>query len=174
MNLNQAITWARGRYGVNVNKTSNTELVVAYKTPNGKRSFIVAKHDPVTLIGKLTNGYSDPAHRGQGVGTALRAVATWILYLAGYEKIKHQGVNREGLVGPNEYPISTRIMRKHLGFKRYRRNEPAEPSNSYSHKGSPSGEYGYNSVWRVANKSVRKLKTAVRKSVTKLKKRSSP
>lgn len=170
MNLNSAIIWARNRYGVNVSKNSNAQFTVAYKTPDGKRSYIEVKHNASAMTGNLASGYSNPFHRGQGIGTALRAVATWILYLSGYRTIKHQGVNQSNLVGPNEYPITTRLVRKHLGFKRYRKNEPNKPSNEYSHKGSPRGELGYNSRWTPNKLSVMRLKRTVRKSVHKLKK----
>lgn len=170
MSLNWAMNWAKTRYGVNVRKNSNTQFTVAYRTPNGKESYITAKHNPETVQATLASGYSDPNHRGQGLGTALRAIATWILYLGGYQTIRHQGVNKEGLVGPNEYPISTKIVRKHLGFRRFRKNEPEKPSNQYSHKGSPSGEFGYNSKWVPNRRSVMTLKKTVRKSTLKLKK----
>jgi hypothetical protein len=170
MNLNTAIIWARKTYGVNVNKNSNSNFTVAFKTSNGARSYIKVTHDPEKMNGKLANGFSDPGHRGMGVGTALRALATWILYIAGYHSIKHQGVNKESLVGPNQYPVSTKLVRKHIGFKRYRRNEPNEPSNNYSHKGSPSGEFGYNSKWTPNRRAVLTLKKTVRKSVPKLRK----
>lgn len=171
MNLNTAIKWARSRYGVNINRNSDGIFTVAYKTPNGKRSYITVYFDDYEGTSSLANGYSDPGHRGQGIGTALRAVATWILYLSGYKNINHQGVNKEGLVGANQFPISTRLVRKHLGFKRNRENEPNKPSNQYSHKGSPQGEYGYSSKWKPNRRSVMTLKRTVRKSTGKLKKR---
>ena len=170
MNLNKAITWARQTYGVNVNKNSNSNFTVAFKTSNGARSYIKVLHNSDNMSGNLSNGFSDPRHRGMGVGTALRALATWILYIAGYHSIKHQGVNKENLVGPNQYPVSTKLVRKHLGFKRYRRNEPNQPSNTYSHKGSPGGEFGYNSKWSPNRNAVLILKRTVRKSVPKLRK----
>lgn len=170
MNVNSIISSLKNRYGVSLTKNSNTQFTVAYKTPNGKRSYIIVEHDYDNGTSKLSNGYSDPSHRGRGVGTALRAVATWILHLAGYKNIKHQGINKEKLTGPNQYPISTVIVRKHIGFKRYRRNEPSVPSNTYARKGSPRGNVGYNSKWNPNKRSVMKLKRTVRKSTIKLKK----
>jgi len=107
--------------GIHIQKLPNDEFYVAY-VANGKGSYILVSMNPKTKQATLTRGGSNVAHRGQGVATALRAIAIYILHAGGYQRVHHLGINSNNLVPWGNDPISTRIVRKHLGFVKTKNN----------------------------------------------------
>jgi len=170
MSLNKILKLHRDNFknnGIRVFSDGPRRFRVSYSKNTPIPSYISVVHKPDKLTAKLNSGFTHPKHRGKGLGTLLRAIAMRLLYLAGYKRVKHQGVNIEHLVGPNQYPISTSIVRKHLGFKPGNINEPNEPNNIYARTHSPRGPTGYNSTWKRKNRSsVLKLKRTIAKART--------
>jgi len=161
MNINKALGTIRFTpLGIHTKKTASDEFIIAY-IANGKGSYIKVSHVPQTRTAYLAKGYTDPSHRRLGIATALRAYAMWVLYLSGYKTVHHWGVNVENLVNPSKnYPISTSIVRKHLGFvKPNRTKEPNKPRKNY---------LVYNSVWTPSANALRKLTGTISNSIKKL------
>jgi hypothetical protein len=139
--------------------------VIKYKNPdmfnivygNGNRkSNIRVSTNPYKMKANLYGGGTHPNNRGKGVGLALRTFATALLRNAGYRTVKHQGINMQNRNNASRkktgnLPISTHIVRKHLGFIPFR-NAP-----------------NYISVWNKSSTwGMAKLKNAERLSRNKL------
>jgi len=136
--------------GVRVKKYGPDSFGVEY----GNSTNIRVTTRPDLLTGNLSGGGTHPNNRNKGIATALRTFATAILRNAGFVKVRHQGIfvgntnrNRTGGV-----PITTHIVRKHLGFR------PVKGSNA---------NLTYRSVW-TPNKYPKKLKNAEQRSRNKL------
>lgn len=106
-----------GPIGVHIQKVPNDEFYVAY-IANGKASYIRVALNPAAKQATLSSGASNKAHREKGVATALRAIAMFLLHSGGYQRVHHLGINANNLVPWGNEPISTRIVRKSLGFKK--------------------------------------------------------
>ena len=137
--------------GVSVNKyTSPNYFDVTYGN-----SLIIVETRPDLLSANLANGTTHPNNRGKGIATMLRTFATAILRNAGFVKIRHQGAffsnTNENKTGG--LPITTHIVRKHLGFR------PVKGSNNNGN---------YRSVWRPNNKRKKKLERAEKMSKNRL------
>ena len=137
--------------GVSVNKyTSPNYFDVTYGN-----SLIIVETRPHKLSATLANGSTHPNNRGQGIATMLRTFATAILRNAGFVKIRHQGAffsnTNEKKTGG--LPITTHIVRKHLGF------HPVRGSNANGN---------YRSVWRPNNIGTKKLKRSEKLSRNRL------
>ena len=145
MNLNTALRAYNSRLsplGIHTKKLANGAFMVGY-VGNGKGSYIIVGHEPNKRTARLAKGYSDPAHRGLRIGTALRAYATWILYMSGYQKVTHAGVNKENQTNQSKnYPITTSLVRKHLGYSKL--NEAGHPKEPNTPKFT---HMFYRSVW---------------------------
>ena len=137
--------------GVSVNKyTSPNYFDVMYGN-----SIIIVETRPHKLSATLANGSTHPNNRGKGIATMLRTFATAILRNAGFVKIRHQGAffsntNKNKTGG---LPITTHIVRKHLGF------HPVRGSNANGN---------YRSVWRPNNIGKKKLKRSEKLSRNRL------
>ena len=137
--------------GVSVNKyTSPNYFDVTYGN-----SLIIVETRPHKLSATLANGYTHQNNRGKGIATMLRTFATAILRNAGFVKIRHQGVffsntNKNKTGG---LPITTHIVRKHLGF------HPVRGSNANGN---------YRSVWRPNNIGKKRLKRSEKLSRNRL------
>jgi len=136
--------------GVRVKKYGPDSFSVEY----GNSTHIRVTTRPDLLTGNLSGGGTQPNNRNKGIATALRTFATAILRNAGFVKVRHQGIflsntntNKTGGV-----PITTHIVRKHLGFRRV--------------KGSNANRT-YRSVW-TPNGYPKKLKNAEQRSRNKL------
>lgn len=164
MNLNTALRVYNSRLspvGIHTKKLPDGSFMVGY-VGNGKGSYIIIGHEPNNRTARLAKGYSDPAHRGLRIGTALRAYALWILYMSGYQKVIHAGVNKENLTNQSKnYPITTHIVRKHLGFERH--NETGFPKEPNTPK---SSHIFYRSTW---TPTPAKLKVVMRTMTNSLK-----
>lgn len=70
---------------------------------------------------EIIEGKTYGNYRSQQLGRILRALVTkGVINVGKYNKITHEGANLEGMIKPNNKnrrPISTRIVRNHLGFK---------------------------------------------------------
>lgn len=156
MNMNSAIRAFNNEMvplGVHSQKINNKQFIVAL-IANGKGSYIKVFHEPSNRTATLATGFTDPAHRGKGVGAALRAQAMRILYTSGYKKVTHLGLNIEN-IAPGNYPVSTKIVRGRLGFK-INPNRPHEPVNA------PKKGHGfYYSVWTPSTNTIRQLANAI-------------
>lgn len=129
--------------GVKVNKYANPNYFsVKYGNSN-----IFVETRPSQLSANLTNGGTHPNNRGKGIATMLRTFATAILRNAGFVKIRHQGAffSNTNTNKTGGLPITTHIVRKHLGFR------PVSGTNS---------NRTYVSVWRPNNKRKKKLQSA--------------
>lgn len=137
--------------GVSVNKyTSPNYFDVTYGN-----SLIIVETRPHKLSATLANGYTHQNNRGKGIATMLRTFATAILRNAGFVKIRHQGAffsntNKNKTGG---LPITTHIVRKHLGF------HPVRGSNANGN---------YRSVWRPNNIGKKRLKRSEKLSRNRL------
>jgi hypothetical protein len=124
---------------------------------NGNRKSIIGVDvNPYLLSANLARGHTHPNNREKGIALALRTFATVLLRNAGYVKIRHQGVNFQNRNNASRaktgsLPISTHIVRKHLGFTRL--------GNASNHR----------SIWRNTPDRLAKLKNAERLSRNKLK-----
>ena len=140
--------------GVRVIKQGPNAFNVEYG--NGNRiSAIRVSTNPYYLSGNLTSGETHTNNRGKGIGLALRTFAVAVLRNAGFVKVRHQGVtfqnrNNESRKKTGHLPISTHIVRKHLGFR--------PVGNAENHR----------SIWRGNSQRLAKLKTAERVSRNKL------
>ena len=137
--------------GVSVRKyTSPNYFDVTYGN-----SLIIVETRPHKLSATLANGYTHQNNRGKGIATMLRTFATAILRNAGFVKIRHQGAffsntNKNKTGG---LPITTHIVRKHLGF------HPVRGSNANGN---------YRSVWRPNNIGKKRLKRSEKLSRNRL------
>jgi hypothetical protein len=133
------------------------EFTVSYKTRanNGTniRSYIGVKYNKANKTAELTHGRTHNKHQKKYIGSALRAIATWMLYKSKYKLIKHSGSNIEFMVKePNKnYPYSTRIVRK-MG---YAPNTPNKPSGKTAI---------YYSFWRPTPAAIANLERAMLKA----------
>mgnify|MGYP003336165679 CR=1 FL=1 len=117
--MNNAIRNLKSRLepiGIHIQKFPNDEFVVAY-IANGKGSYIKVSMHPAAKTAVLSSGATHENHRQKGVGTALRALAMYILHAGGYRRVHHLGINGESLAPPGAPPYSTHLVRKYLGFK---------------------------------------------------------
>ena len=138
--------------GVRVEKNGLDGFYVTYGKSN-----IRVETRPDLLTGNLSGGGTHPNNRNKGVATALRTFATAILRNAGFLKVRHQGVflSNTNRSRTGDLPITTHIVRKHLGFV------PVKGSNANGN---------YRSVWR-PNRAPKKLQNAeqtVRNRLVKL------
>ena len=137
--------------GVNVHKyTFPNYFSVKYGN-----SHIFVETNPRLLSANLSSGNTHPNNRGKGIATMLRTFATAILRNAGFVKIRHQGAffsntNKNKTGG---LPITTHIVRKHLGF------HPVRGSNANGN---------YRSVWRPNNLGKKRLKRSEKLSRNRL------
>ena len=137
--------------GVSVNKyTSPNYFDVMYGN-----SLIIVETNPRLLSANLSSGNTHPNNRGKGIAKMLRTFATAILRNAGFVKIRHQGAffsnTNEKKTGG--LPITTHIVRKHLGF------HPVRGSNANGN---------YRSVWRPNNIGKKRLKRSEKMSKNRL------
>jgi hypothetical protein len=141
--------------GLRVFKEGANGFNIVYENGNRKSNIRVVGN-PYYLSANLFGGGTHPNNRGKGVGLALRTFATALLRNAGYRTVRHQGVtlqnrNNASLNKTGHLPISTHIVRKHLGFRRV--------GNAENHR----------SIWRTTSTSgMAKLKNAERVSRNKL------
>jgi len=128
--------------GVRVKKYGPDSFGVEY----GNSSNIRVTTRPDLLTGSLAGGGTHPNNRKKGIATALRTFATAILRNAGFVKVRHQGVfvSNTNLNKTGGVPITTHVVRKHLGFV------PVKGSNANGN---------YRSVW-TPNRYPKKLKNA--------------
>ena len=106
-NLNQNVKVFKLRYLINGKNAGNAVAVVPVR--NGPVHF--------------GEGATHKDFRGRGVGTLLRALLTKAVLKSGYNKIQHQGKNREKRSttrpsGNRGVATSTWILRTRLGFKK--------------------------------------------------------
>ena len=140
--------------GLRVIKEGPNGFNIVYGNGNRKSNIRVIGN-PYYLSANLFGGGTHPNNRGKGVGLALRTFATALLRNAGFVKVRHQGVtfqnrNNESRKKTGHLPISTHIVRKHLGFR--------PVGNAENHR----------SIWRGNSQRLAKLKTAERVSRNKL------
>ena len=105
--LNQNVKVFRLTYLINGKNAGNAAAVVPVR--NGPVHF--------------GNGGTPPEFRGRGAGTLLRALLTKAVLKSGYNKIQHQGKNKEKRSstrpsGNRGVATSTWILRTRLGFKK--------------------------------------------------------
>ena len=141
--------------GLRVIKQGPNAFNIVYGNGN-RTSNIRVVGNPYYLSANLSGGGTHPNNRGKGIGLALRTFAVAVLRNAGYVKVTHQGItmqnrNNASRKKTGNLPISTHIVRKHLGFARL---------------GNASN---YRSIWRTSsNYGMAKLKNAERLSRNKL------
>ena len=141
---------------MHVRKYGPNHFNIAY-VKNGRRSYISVRHDPQTKQASLATGATNKQNEGKGIGTALRAIATFILYQAGYQVISHTGI-KVGInmfKSPNKYPNSTRIVRR-MGYAPNAPNAPSANKNEYM------------SYWRPTPQSIRNLQNTLRLSYNRM------
>ena len=140
--------------GLRVIKHGPNMFNIVYGNGNRKSNIRVAAN-PYKLSANLYGGGTHPNNRGKGIGLALRAFAVAVLRNAGFVKVTHQGItmqnrNNASRKKTGNLPISTHIVRKHLGFARL--------GNASNHR----------SVWRDNSSRLKKLKIAEQISRNKL------
>ena len=141
--------------GLRVIKHGPNMFNIVYGNGNRKSNIRVITR-PDLLSANLYGGGTHPNNRGKGIGLALRTFATALLRNAGFVKVTHQGItmqnrNNASRKKTGNLPISTHIVRKHLGFIPFR-NAP-----------------NYISVWNKSSTwGMAKLKNAERLSRNKL------
>jgi GNAT superfamily N-acetyltransferase len=146
--------------GLSVVKNGTNGFIIKYQNGN-KMSYIGVNTRPNTLTANLARGETHPNNRGKGIATALRTFATALLRNAGYVKVTHQGVNFEKRNNTSRrktrnVPITTHIVREHIGFR------PSTKNNSnFRSYWVPSGRY--------KNSMLKKLENAEQLSRLKLK-----
>lgn len=111
--------------GLRVIKYGTNGFKIYYKGNN--RSFIHVTTRPNLLTAKLAHGETHPNNRGKGIATAVRTFATALLHNAGYVKVRHQGVNFQNRNNASrkktgKLPITTYLVRKHIGFRQSKMN----------------------------------------------------
>jgi len=166
MNLNTALRAYNSKLspvGIHAKKLRNGEFILGY-VGNGKGSYIIVGHNSKTRVARLAKGYSHPNHRGLRIGTALRAYALWILYMTGYQKVVHAGINKEYQTNESKnFPISTHIVRKHLGFEKH--NEPGHPKEPNTPK---ANHLFYRSAWTPTPAKLKAVMKTMRISLKRL------
>jgi len=134
-NLNQNVKVFKLRYIINGRNAGNAVAVVPLR--NGPVHF--------------GEGATHKDFRGRGVGTLLRAILTKAVLKAGYNRIQHQGENREKRSitrpgGNKGVATSTWILRTRLGFKKV----PDENANYNSEFTKNNNQGKINSILRNA------------------------
>ena len=142
--------------GLRVKRFGNPDYFEVIYGNGNQRSNIRVNTNPYTLSANLIGGGTYENNRGKGIGLALRTFATSVLRNAGFVKVKHQGVtvqnrNNASRAKTGNVPISTHIVRKHLGFR-------------------PMGlAENHRSIWRDNSQRLKKLKIAEGRARNKLK-----
>ena len=160
--MNNAIRSLNSRLtplGIHIQKLPNDEFYVAY-IANGKGSYILVSMHPAAKTAILSSGETNKSHRQQGVATALRALAMYILHAGGYRRVHHLGINGESLAPPGAPPYSTHLVRKYLGFKK---SATSKENNN---------EMFYYSNWVATPNTLRLLGSTMAKSYANMQKAS--